>query len=130
MDIRATKNKWYVYAPDVMVGETNNRDLPESEQVTVEVHPLNNGESQHYQEMVKIKGRPGKRDGFKLNSAEVRRKMFIDNVKNLKNLTLEGKAMDVADLYDEGQPEIVNDIIGAIEDISKLEEGERKNLSA
>jgi hypothetical protein len=116
--------------PDFMIGDTNNRDLPESEQVTVEVHPLSFGEQQRYNEMMRLKGKPN-RGGFKTNSAEVNRKIFCDNVRKPKNITFEGTpVVDPGLLYDEGTIEMVNDIIEAIQDQSKLGEADQKNSNA
>lgn len=130
MDLKASKNKWITYAPDCAVGSKNNRDLPPNEQVTVEVHPLNFGEQQRYNEMMRLKGKPN-RGGFKTNAAEINRRMFCDNVRNPKNITFEGTAVkDPGLLYDEGSIEMINDIVEAIQDQSKLEEGEQKNSNA
>ena len=127
MDIKSIKSKWRVYVPDFEIGGQNNRDLPAKEQVTVEVHALTYGEQQSYGEMMRLKGKPN-RGGFKTNSADVNKRMFCDNVKNITNLTIDGAPLeDPLKLYEEGPPEMVNDIIEAIQSISKLEEGERKN---
>lgn len=132
MDIRISKDMWIEYVPDY----EDNRSLKEEEQIVVEVHGLSYGEQQKYAEQTKLLGKGGKK-GFKTNASEVNKKMFLDNVRKITNLTFStGEASNKqpctspGQLWTDGPPELVQDIVDAIQDRSHLEEGDIKNLSA
>ena len=124
-----SKEGFVWYAPDFVLGSFDNRAAAEEEQVQVEVHCLNRGESQRFREMTTIKGNEKK--GFKTIAAGVEFKMFIANVRNTKNIEIKGKPCSgPGHLYKEGYDKMVDDIIKAIDDMSHLEEGEVKNSKA
>jgi hypothetical protein len=124
-----SKEGFVWYTPDFTLGEFDNRKAEESEQVQVEVHCLNRGESQKFRSMTTLKGNEKK--GFKTNAADVEFKMFIANVRGIKNAMIKGKpCTGPGQLYKEGYDKMVDDIIKAIDDMSHLEEGEVKNSKA
>lgn len=124
-----TKEGWVWYIPDFVLGNHDNRKMPEESQVQVEIHCLNRGEANKYREMTTLKG--DQKKGFKSNAAQVEFKQFIDNVRGIKNVTIKGKACtSPGQLFKEGYGKMVDDIIEAIQDMSHLMEGEVKNSSA
>jgi hypothetical protein len=128
MDI-TPKEHWIAYAPDFEVNNVENRTLDPEQQVTVEVHSLSWDEQQKYGEMLTMRGK-SMRKGMKTNQAIINRKMFLANVRNVKNLSIAGKALETAeDIYGNKDvpPRMIEDIIDAIQDSSHLEEGEVKN---
>ncbi len=130
MDIKKRTERFVDYVPDFEYMGVVNRDLPDAEQVVVQVHGLTYREQQRYADQLKMTGKGG-RKGYKFNTTEVNMKMFINNVGEVKNLTVEGKAItDAKLLYEEGPPELIEDVMQAIQDLSRLEEGDIKNLRA
>jgi len=122
----AEKQEWVTYVIDY----EENRSQPPEIQMTVEVRGLTYGEEQKYTENIKLLGKGGKK-GFKTNSSVVKHKMFIDNVRNPKNITFGKKpAKGPGEIWDKCPIELVQDIVDAIEIRSHLEEGDIKNLSA
>lgn len=131
MDI-TTKSHWVPYAPDFEVNGVENRTLDPEKQVTVELHSLSWDEQQKYGEMLQMRGK-SLRKGMKTNQAQINRKMFLANVQNVRNLTIDGKPIKTAEeLYTTKgvPPRLIEDIIDAIQDSAHLEEGEVKNLPA
>ena len=89
------------------------------------MHWLTNGEKKHYAKMVKpkLKGRQ-----LTSNADYVDRRIFCDNIRNIKNLSFDGQPItDPADLYDRGPSELVNEFVKAIEEYGALDEDDEKN---
>lgn len=132
MDMRSYKGKnyWIEYTPDFELGDVSNRSLPKEERITVEIHPLSYGEQKSYAARVKMIGKAGKK-GFKFNTSEIDKSMFIENVRTVTNLSIDGDLVTTPDqLYEDGHPDLVSNIVDALQDISVLEEGDSKNFSA
>ena len=113
---------WTKFVPEF----NDNKDLPEDQQISGEVHWLSHGEMKRYTEKIKIK-RKGKR--IVNNSAEVDRKIFTENIRNLKNIEdQDGKPVtEAGELYDHGPTELIDEFVAAIQSYGIHDEDDQKN---
>ena len=112
---------WIKYVPEF----EGNRD--DKNPVTVEVLPLTvRGVRSQTKGMVvkRIKG-----GGIKSNQADLGEKSFLSHIRNIENLSEEGKPITTAEeLLDSHWVELANELEEVITDISMLNEGDIKNF--
>lgn len=129
MDIKVNTERWVEYVPDFDFGDVENRSLPEAEQVVVLIHGLTFEEQQQYAEMLRMEQKG--RKGFKTNQTAIAKKQFCDNVKEIQNLIVNGEAITTPQqLLKTKLNKLIEDVTLAIQDLSHLSEGDRKNLSS
>ena len=59
---------------------------------------------------------------------DVQKQQFIDNVTGFENVTIKGKKVtDPVEFYDLAPPDLIYEILNAMQDYQKLTEGQRKN---
>jgi hypothetical protein len=129
MEITTSDGHWIDYVPDWEFGGVENRSLPEDQQVVVVIHGLSFEEQQKYTELLRMEQKG--RKGFKLNTAAVAKKQFLDNVKEVRNLIKNGEAITTPEqLLKSGLNKLIEDVQEAIQDLSRLSEGDQKNLNS
>ena len=116
---------WVTYVPSWL----GNRE--DDNPITVEIHPLTMRESSSYAEMIVSTPRAGFRSQMKDNSVKVFRRQFIDNVRNIKNLSLNGRPITSGEeLWDSPFTDLITEIAEAMNSISTLTEGMVKNSAS
>jgi len=122
LKIDSKKGNWVKFVPEF----EGNRELPEEEQISAEIHWLSHGEKKGYTKRITpfMKGRK-----MHSNADEIDREMFTDNIRNIKNLCF-ADGVDVTDpdvVYDSCPEELVNEFMNAINSYGKLNEEDEKN---
>lgn len=111
------KLEWHRYIP-----KWDDQDKDENP-IEMELHPLSQSDLSQYGrigELLKKKNQ----DSY---VSELSKKMFVDNVRNIKNLKCNGvEIKDSEALWNLGISQLINEINEAILDISKLQEDEKK----
>ena len=105
----------------------NNRDLEESEQISCEVLPMTGDELRSYQRgMVGVK--PGTAQALR-KAEQVVKRIVAERVVSIENYSdIKGKPIvSGEELYERGEPPLIDEIYEALSSISKLREGQRKN---
>lgn len=117
------KPEWVLYTP----AYNGNRDSDDP--MTVEIHPLSHGEVVKYTDSIHAQQRPGFKGQIQSNASSVQRRQFKDNIRDPKNIIgLSGSPVTTAEqLYDDVPFDLVKELIDAMEDISRLSDGEIKN---
>ena len=121
-------NEWEVYVPDV----DNERELFEEtpdEALTVEVKHLSR---KQLNDVLAASERTTKRNG-KASKADEKlvEKMFRDNVRSVSNFTIGNESIETgAQLYEQGDPDLIADISKALVDRASLDKGLAKNLQS
>lgn len=116
------------YIPDYC----GNRDLPKEDQMIAVIKPFSNQDAQQYKKLLKVYPAKKKDDGIQTNSQEVQKIIAINHIVTIKNFSwqaADGTVVafkDVADFYDTAPPELVEDILEAIQNRSHLDEGKKK----
>jgi len=114
---------WITFVPDF----EGNRE--EKNPVTVEILPLTVRDARRQSRGIVAKRVKG--GGFTTNQAEIGERMFLSHVKNITNLSENGKPINTAEkLLDSHCIELVNEIEEAINDVSILNEGDIKNFKS
>ena len=112
-----------VYIPEL----GDNRDQEESEQIAFEVLPMTGDELRAYQRtMVGVK--PGSAQALK-KAEQVVRRIISERVVSITNYAdIKGNPITTGEeLYDRGEPPMIDEIYDALSNISKLRGGQRKN---
>lgn len=126
------KLDWIRYVPEAF----ENRAAPVADQITMELHYLSAQEYRRYQDLIVVKSR---RNGVTKaeNLHEVNRKILKENVRLISNYAWKdpasGTQFPIAEggaLWDHGEGELIDEVLGVINDASKLKEGEAKNFGA
>lgn len=116
-------SRWITYIPECN-GNREDRDP-----ITVEILPLTVREARNQSRGIAAKRVKG--GGFKTNQAEISERTFLSHVRNIQNLTEEGKPITTAEeLLDTYCIELTNEIEEAMSDISMLDEGDIKNFKS
>ncbi len=112
----------------------DNRELPEDQKMIFWIKPLSNKSKRHYDEMVQTKLVGKKKDEIKINLADVQRKIFIDCVVKAINVEIEDAKSGAlksnpnpAEIYDGFDPQVIQEVLKAIEDRSVLNDGLKKH---
>ncbi len=121
MNFNKSGNQWFPYTPQ-SCGNPNDPNP-----MTVEIHPLSHGEIMEYTGRITRGLKKGSRNQFEDNSDKVQEKQFCDNVKNIQHCE-DGEDIitDVKVFYHRMPFDIIKEIIGAMEDISVLNDAEKK----
>lgn len=107
--------EWVQYIPEAF----GNRD--DDEPVTVEIHWLSGAEFRKYRRQLVLKQQHG---DLKTNTEEINARLMEDNVRNVRNYSVNGEPIkDGHDLFMRGEPDIVEEVLDAITNISRLEKG-------
>mgnify|MGYP003674457906 CR=1 FL=1 len=104
-----------------------NRDLEEVEQVACELLPMTGEELRAYQRtMVGVK--PGSSQAIKKAEAIVKR-IVSERVVSIENYAdINGKVISTGgELFERGEPLMVDEVYEALSNIARLKEGQRKN---
>lgn len=108
----------------------NERD--EADPAVVGIKYVPNSKVDSYQaEMTKKTMRTKNQDVLAHIQGDIQRKQFVENVEYIKGFMGEDgvEITSVEDFYDMAPANLIAEIIRAMEDCTKLTEGERKNLS-
>ena len=112
---------WIKYVPEC----EGNRE--EKNPITVEILPLTVREARRQSREIVAKRVKG--GGFKTNQGEISERTFLSHVRNITNLSEEGKPIISAEgILDSYCIDLVNEIEEAIGDVSILNEGDVKNF--
>ncbi len=98
--------------------------------LTVLIHSLTRGEADEYAKKTRYFQRPGSKGEWDSNALVIQKKQFIDNVSEVKNfLDAESneEIVDIEKFYDQAPYSLVEEIIEAILDVSRLQDTEIKN---
>jgi hypothetical protein len=122
-NLEAVAGEWVVYVPDI----DDNRNDPDP--LSVEILPLT---AREMREIVNVEAMRGRKSGDTAAAiASAQRKQFVAHVRNVKGYSLGGRpVVEAQDLYDNGEPEVVSDVEAAIQNMSKLSEGDLGKLQA
>ena len=112
------KLEWHRYIP-----KWDNQHKDENS-IELQIHPLSQVELSKYGRI----GESLKKTNEDNYANELSKKMFVDNVKDIKNLKCNGiEIKDSLSLWELGIASLNNEITEAILDISKLQEDEKKD---
>lgn len=121
LKLKSSSDGWKIFIPEF----AGNRELPKDKQMTVEVHWLDNGEQKRYGRMVKpkVKGKT-----LTSNAEAIDRLMFVQNVRNITNLSFDGTPVtDPGTLFSKAPAELVNEINKAVTEYGEIDEEDEKN---
>lgn len=124
MSIKSVAKGEVVFVP----AYAGNRE--DSNPLTVTIHPMSRGDADEYAKKTRYFQRPGNRGEWDSNALTIQKKQFTDNVKAVSNfLDADGGAeiTDVERFYDEAPHPLIEEILEAILDVSRLKDAEIKN---
>ena len=114
-----------------------NRDREGDQRIEVEFEPLSKADMDDYHRQITMfqkKGRSRKEEGLSSNQAAIQRRIFIDRMKKVRNFGLDfndGKPArepsSFAEMYDYADPELTEEILDAMQNNARLEEGRKKD---
>ena len=102
----------------------------DSNPLTVTIHPMSRGDADEYAKKTRYFQRPGNRGEWDSNALTIQKKQFIDNVKAVSNFLDADTNMEIVDVdrfYDEAPHPLIEEILEAILDASRLRDTEIKN---
>lgn len=87
------------------------------------------GKMRGYAQQIDHAMKTAKDDSDKAEKAlEIQKRQFIDNVAGFENIVVEGRAVtDPAEFYELAAPDLVYEILAAMQDFQKLRDNQRKN---
>jgi len=109
-----------------------NRELDDADKIEVDLCPITQKLKAKFNSMLRLSADKKNKGEFKTNAAEVTRATLIHCVHAIRNLQgrmKDGSIKDIkngADLHDLGDPDLVEEILNAIQDRSILNEGLKK----
>ena len=107
--------EWVTYIPEAF----GNRD--DDDPVSMEIHWLSGNDFRKYRRQLVMRHQHG---DLKANAEEINAKLMSDNVRNVKNYSINGEVIkDGADLFAKGEPDIVEEVLDTLSNISRLEKG-------
>jgi hypothetical protein len=112
-----------LYVPEL----GDNRDLDEKDQVSCELLPMTGEELRAYQRvMVGVK--PGSSQALK-KAEQVIKRIISERVVRIENYSdIKGGSIETGEeLFQRGEPPLIDELYEALSSISKLREGQRKN---
>lgn len=113
---------WVTYTPEAF----GNRD--DEEPVTMEIHWLSGAEFRKHRRGLVMKQQHG---DLKTNADELNEKMMGENIRNVRNYSMDGAPItDGASLFLFGEPDMVEEVLDAITNITRLEKGLGKASSS
>jgi len=113
-------DNWITYVPEF---DGNRLD---DDPITVDIKPLTVREAQKTGGNVTAKRVKG---GFRTDAADINLRTFVSHVRNIRNLSINGKVVTrPEELLETGLHELVGEIQEALTDASMLSEGDVKNL--
>ena len=102
-----------------------NRELPEEQQMEVDLIPLSHKRKQRYMRLIKAEPVSRKSKEIRTNGAEITKKMMVENIKTIRNFQIEGKGGNIIDiktgkdLYEHDvDSELMEELMEALEDRS------------
>jgi len=112
---------WVRYTPEAF----GNRD--DDDPLTCEIHWLSGSEYRRYRRMIVLKQVHGE---TKTNIEQINKKILTENVRDIRGYEMAGIAIrSGADLFDHGEPDLVDEILDAVTNVSRLEDGLGKQLT-
>ncbi len=105
-----------------------NRD--DKSPLSVIIHPLNRRDADIYAKKTKFFQRPGSKGEWDSNVLDIQKKQFLENVKSVKGFIdyeTGAEITDVTRFYEEAPHQLIEEILGAIIDVSNLKDNEIKN---
>lgn len=123
---RTKIDEWEIYVPDVDDERHIYQEDPD-QAITMEIRFLGKREIEYYQRIAEKAGKgPEQREKAK----RAFKKMLDENVRNIKNLTINGgqPVSTGADLYESDEEDIKKSVAQALMDIGHLEAGLAKKL--
>jgi len=124
--------EWETYVPAVDGDAGPERELyaeAPDKALTCELRYLTAAQIKGYERVVfrNLKAANQVRD----KGEELARRMFTENVRNVRNYAPNGRPLTTGDeVWDDGEPEVINDLSVAMQSRSRLEEGLGKRLSS
>lgn len=119
--------EWETYVPGIEES-LDRSEYDEEDAFSVELRFLTARELKEYERMLHSITHKSQ---IRKAAAEYARKMFCDNVRNVRNYAPCGVDITTSDdLWNDGEPHVINDITAAMKDRSKLEEGLAKKLKS
>jgi len=120
-----TIDEWEIYVPGVDDG-ADRFDFDEEEAFTVELRFLSAREIKEYERILR---KAKSQSEIAMVADEYARRMFVDNVRNVRNYAPRGVELTTAEeVWNDGEPDVINDITAAIRNRSRLEAGLVKKL--
>lgn len=117
--------EWEVYVPDVDDG-ADRAEFDEAEAFTVEIRYLTARDVKQYERILRTAKTRSEMDRV---AEEYARRMFCDNVRNVRNYAPRGVDITTSEeVWNEGEPCVINDITRAMRERSRLEAGLAKKL--
>lgn len=124
MAIKSIRREPVTYTP----AYGGNRDSKDP--LTVVLTPLSREESDHYAKSVRFNQKKGYRNQWVSNTQEVQKKQFIERVQEVNGFLDCDSGEPITDIrtfYEQGPPDLIEEILNVILDVSQLEEQEVKN---
>lgn len=122
--IKSVSKKEVVYVP----AYSGNRE--DSNPLTVTIHPLTRADADRYAKKTRYFQRPGSRGEWDSNALDVQKKQFLENVVKVSGFIDSDAGTEITDIerfYDEAPHPLIEEVIEAILDISRLKDIEVKN---
>ena len=117
--------EWEIYVPGVD-DDADRIDFEEDEAFTVELRFLSARQVKEYERILRKAKHKSEIPGL---AEEYARRRFCDNVRNVRNYAPRGVDLTTAEeVWQEGEPAVINDINAAMQDRSRLEAGLAKKL--
>lgn len=119
-------DEWETYVPNVDGEQALYADDPDAA-FTVELRFLTARELKEYEKILRVQ------HASQIDAAarEYAKKLFCDNVRNVRNYAPRGEDLTTGEqLWEHGEPQVINDISKAMQDRSRLEAGLAKKLSS
>lgn len=124
MSIKSVKKGSFLFTP----AYAGNRE--DKNPLIVMIHSLTRAEADEYAKKTRYFQRPGSRGEWDSNALSVQKKQFIDNVSEVKGFLdaeTNVEIVDISRFYDEAPHPLIEEIIEAILDVSRLKDNEVKN---
>lgn len=124
MAIKSVSKEDVVFVP----AYSGNRE--DSNPLTVTIHPMNRADADTYAKKTRYFQRPGSKGEWDSNALSIQKKQFTDNVKSVSNFLDSDTGAEITDVerfYDEAPHPLIEEILEAILDVSRLQDTEIKN---
>ena len=121
-DINYKKDEWSDFVPEAY----DNR--VDSDPVSMKVHWLSGEEYRKYRKMTVFKQKHG---DLQMNTEDINRKILAANVKEVKNYSINGRAIESGeDFYRFAEPDFIDELLDVVTNLSRLEAGSQDSLSS
>lgn len=124
MAIKSVSKEDMVFVP----AYAGNRE--DSKPLSVIIHSMCRADADNYAKKTRYFQRPGNKGEWDSNALSVQKKQFIDNVKSVSNFLDSDTGTEITDVerfYDEAPHPLIEEILEAILDVSRLQDSAIKN---